>query len=44
MHRICVFSGSSSGVRPEYRAAAVALGKALVACNLGLSMAEPALG
>ena len=29
MRRVCVFAGSSSGVRPEYRAAAVALGQVL---------------
>lgn len=30
MKRVCVFCGSSSGARPEYRAAAEALGKELV--------------
>lgn len=44
MHRICVFSGSSSGVRPEYRAAAVALGKELVARNLGLVYGGASVG
>jgi uncharacterized protein (TIGR00730 family) len=29
MPRICVFAGSSSGTRPEYRSAALALGRAL---------------
>ena len=31
MHRVCVFCGSSVGVNPAYAAAAVALGRALVA-------------
>src|SRR5688500_15000316 len=29
MRRVCVFAGSSAGVRPEYRAAAAALGRVL---------------
>ena len=29
MKRVCVFAGSSLGIRPEYRAAAAALGQAL---------------
>jgi len=36
MRRICVFAGSSSGARPEYRAAAVELGRALAAREIGL--------
>ena len=44
MHRICVFSGSSIGVRPEYRAAAAALGKELVAHNLGLVYGGASVG
>ena len=36
MRRICVFCGSSPGVREEYGAAARALGAALVRRNLGL--------
>ena len=36
MRRICVFCGSSPGVREEYGAAARALGAALVHRNLGL--------
>lgn len=36
MRRVCVFSGSSSGNRPEYEAAAVELGRELVARGLGL--------
>ena len=36
MGNICVFAGSSSGVRPEYRAAAGALGDALARRGLGL--------
>jgi uncharacterized protein (TIGR00730 family) len=36
MRHICVFSGSSSGARPEYRDAAAALGRAIAAAGLGL--------
>jgi len=36
MRRVCVFSGSSPGARPEYAAAARALGAALVRHGLGL--------
>jgi hypothetical protein len=36
MRRICVFCGSSSGNRPEYRAAAEELGAELVRRNIGL--------
>jgi hypothetical protein len=36
MKRICVFCGSSSGERPEYRTAAEELGAALVRRNIGL--------
>jgi uncharacterized protein (TIGR00730 family) len=36
MKRICVFCGSSSGVRPAYRAAAEELGRTLVARGIGL--------
>lgn len=36
MKRVCVFTGSSRGCRPEYVAAARALGEALVARGLGL--------
>jgi uncharacterized protein (TIGR00730 family) len=36
MKRICVFCGSSSGSRPEYRAAAEELGAELVRRNIGL--------
>ncbi|MGC4084688.1 MAG: TIGR00730 family Rossman fold protein [Vicinamibacterales bacterium] len=36
MPRICVFTGSSEGRRPEYRAAAVDLGRTLVARGFGL--------
>ena len=34
--RICVFTGSSSGTRPEYRAAAKALGATLASRGIGL--------
>jgi hypothetical protein len=36
MSRICVFCGSSDGTKPEYRAAAASLGRALVRERLGL--------
>jgi len=36
MMRVCVFAGSSSGARPEYRAAAVELGRLLAARKIGL--------
>ncbi len=36
MKRICVFCGSSSGTRPEYRAAAEELGAELVRRSIGL--------
>ena len=36
MKTLCVFAGSSTGTRPEYRAAAVELGRVLAACGIGL--------
>ena len=36
LSRICVFCGSSSGSKPEYRAAAVALGQRMVEERIGL--------
>jgi uncharacterized protein (TIGR00730 family) len=36
MKRICVYCGSSPGTRPDYRAAAEALGRAMAARGLGL--------
>jgi len=36
MKRVCVFAGSSSGARPEYRAVARALGRTLAARGMGL--------
>lgn len=36
LKRVCVFCGSSPGVRPEYAEAARAMGRALVARGLGL--------
>ena len=36
MTRLCVFAGSSSGSRPEYRTAAESLGRELAARNIGL--------
>ena len=44
MQHICVFSGSSLGTRPEYREAAAALGKELVARNLGLVYGGASVG
>ena len=36
MRRVCVFAGSSSGVRPEYRDAAEALGRLLAERGIGV--------
>jgi predicted Rossmann-fold nucleotide-binding protein len=36
MKRVCVFAGSSSGCRPEYRTAATGLGAVLAARGIGL--------
>ncbi len=36
MKRVCVFAGSSAGVRPEYVAAATDLGRVLAARGIGL--------
>jgi uncharacterized protein (TIGR00730 family) len=36
MMRVCVFAGSSPGSRPQYRAAAVELGRVLAARGIGL--------
>ena len=36
MKRVCVFAGSSAGVRPEYRAAAEDLGRVLAARGVGV--------
>ena len=36
MKRSCVFAGSSAGARPEYREAAVELGRVLAAHDIGL--------
>jgi uncharacterized protein (TIGR00730 family) len=36
MQRICIFAGSNSGLRPEYRAAAQELARELVAHKLGI--------
>ncbi len=44
MHRICVFSGSSLGTRPEYRQTAEALGQELVSRNLGLVYGGASVG
>ncbi len=42
--RICVFAGSRSGTRPEYAAAARALGRALAARGIGLVYGASGLG
>ncbi|MGB9204943.1 MAG: TIGR00730 family Rossman fold protein [Terriglobales bacterium] len=44
MKRICVFCGSSSGNRPEYRAAAEGLGAELVRRNIGLVYGGTSVG
>lgn len=44
MHRICVFSGSNLGVRPEYQQAAYALGQELAARRLGLVYGGASVG
>jgi uncharacterized protein (TIGR00730 family) len=36
LRRVCVFTGSSSGVRPEYRAAAAELGRVMAGRGIGL--------
>mgnify|MGYP001305636058 CR=1 FL=1 len=44
MHRICVFSGSNLGVRPEYQQAAHALGQELASRGLGLVYGGASVG
>jgi uncharacterized protein (TIGR00730 family) len=44
MRSLCVFCGSSPGLRPEYRAAAVALGAALAARRITLVYGGAAVG
>jgi len=44
MHRICVFSGSNLGVRPEYQQAAHALGQELALRGLGLVYGGASVG
>jgi uncharacterized protein (TIGR00730 family) len=44
MKRICVFCGSSSGDRPEYRAAAEEMGTELVRRNIGLVYGGTSVG
>ena len=36
LHRICIFCGSSTGVRPEYRAAAQAIATLLAKRDVGI--------
>jgi uncharacterized protein (TIGR00730 family) len=44
MRRVCVFCGSSTGARPEYRDAAVALADALAERELGLVYGGASVG
>ena len=44
MRRICVFSGSNLGSRPEYKRAAQALGQEMVARGLGLVYGGASVG
>ena len=44
MHSLCVYCGSSPGVRPEYRAAAVALGSAMARRRITLVYGGAAVG
>lgn len=44
LRRVCVFCGASAGNRPEYREAAVALGRALARRGLGLVYGGGAVG
>ncbi|HKV01598.1 MAG TPA: TIGR00730 family Rossman fold protein [Ktedonobacteraceae bacterium] len=44
MKRICVFAGSNPGVRPEYREAARALGREIVARGLGVVYGGASIG
>jgi len=44
MRRICVFSGSNSGIRPEYQQAARELARVMVARGLGLVYGGASVG
>ena len=44
MRRICVFCGSAAGARPEYAAAAEALGRAIAARGMGFVFGGGAVG
>lgn len=44
MRRVCVFCGSAAGARPDYAAAAEALGRAIAARGLGLVFGGGAVG
>ena len=44
MRRVCVFCGSSPGLRPDYAAAAEALGRAIAARGMGLVFGGGAVG
>jgi len=44
MKKICVFCGSSPGLKPEYTEAAAQLGQALVENNLGLVYGGGSIG
>jgi uncharacterized protein (TIGR00730 family) len=44
MERLCVFSGSSPGARPDYERAAVELGRALAARGIGMVYGGASVG
>jgi len=44
MRRVCVFCGSAAGARPDYAAAAEALGRAIAARGMGLVFGGGAVG
>jgi uncharacterized protein (TIGR00730 family) len=44
MRRICIFAGSNSGIRPEYRQAAHLLGRELVERGLGIVYGGASVG
>jgi uncharacterized protein (TIGR00730 family) len=44
MRRLCVFCGSSPGARPEYRAAAAELGRALASRGIGVVYGGASVG
>ena len=44
MRRICIFTGSNSGIRPEYKQAAQALGREMAVRGLGLVYGGASVG